>query len=85
MNDPDAALVALNAIIREFARFIRTRGGASQTDTRVKMIDRILTEVLGWPEGDLSREDHVESGFIDYIHAQPARSSLRRCRGQEGG
>jgi hypothetical protein len=74
MNDPDAALAALNEIIREFAQFIKTRGGASETDTRVKMIDRILTEVLGWPEADLAREDHVESGFIDYtlsLHAQP--------------
>jgi hypothetical protein len=74
MSDPDHALAALDAILREFARFIRTRGGASETDTRVKVIDRILTEVLGWPEGDLSREDHVESGFIDYtlsLHGHP--------------
>src|SRR5262245_6253205 len=74
MNDPDAALAALNAITTQFARFIRTRGGASEADTRVKMIDRILTDVLGWPESDLSREDHVKSGFIDYtlrLHARP--------------
>jgi hypothetical protein len=32
----------------------------------VKVIDQVLAEVLGWPEASLSREDHVESGFIDY-------------------
>jgi hypothetical protein len=82
MNDPDAALETLNQIIGEFAQFVKTRGGASETDTRVKMIDRVLTEILGWPEADISREDHVtlpqeeedKSGYIDYtlaLHGHP--------------
>ncbi len=74
MNDPDLALRALNAITRDFSQFCKSRGGASETDTRVKVIDRVLKEVLGWPEDDISREDHVESGFIDYtlaLHGQP--------------
>jgi hypothetical protein len=38
----------------------------SEADTRCKLIDRILISCLGWQEDDISREDHVQSGFIDY-------------------
>ena len=66
MADPDAGLVALRALSVEFAAFRDERGRVSETDTRAKVIDRILKDVLQWPEEALSREDHVHSGFIDY-------------------
>jgi len=66
MDSPDLALKVIGEIITEFADFCRDRGGASETDTRVKVIDRILKEVLLWPEPQISREDRVESGYVDY-------------------
>jgi len=66
MVDPDAALSALQGIMAEFAHFLGTQGAASEADTRVKLIDRILTQICAWPEAALKREEHVESGFIDY-------------------
>src|SRR3954468_22663092 len=66
MADPDAALDALKETMAEFAEFCASQGQVSETDTRVKLIDRILTDVCGWPENQLVRESHVESGFIDY-------------------
>ncbi|WP_138708213.1 hypothetical protein [Desulfocurvibacter africanus] len=42
----------------------------NEADTRIKLIDSVLKECLGWKEDDISREEHNESGFIDYrIHA----------------
>lgn len=66
MTEPDAALEALNEIIREFSAFIDGRGSVSEADTRVKLIDRVLVQVCGWPEDAIAREEHVESGFVDY-------------------
>jgi predicted type IV restriction endonuclease len=66
MIEPDVALDALKDIIKEFETFVENRGSVSEADTRVKLIDRILVEVCGWPEEAIAREEHVESGFIDY-------------------
>ena len=38
----------------------------SESDTRSKIIDRILIDVLGWEEKDIMREGHIDSGFFDY-------------------
>jgi hypothetical protein len=38
----------------------------SEADTRSKMIDPLLIECLGWEEKDLTREEHVTEGFVDY-------------------
>ena len=66
MAHPDAGINALRELSAEFAAFRVARGRVSETDTRAKVIDRILKEVLQWPEDALSREDHVHSGFVDY-------------------
>ena len=67
MSHPDAGIDALRELSAEFAAFRVERGGVSEADTRVKVIDRILKDVLQWPEDALSREDRVHSGFVDYI------------------
>ena len=38
----------------------------SESDTRSKLIDKMLIDVLGWDEVDIVREGHVESGYFDY-------------------
>ena len=38
----------------------------SESDTRSKLIDTILINVLGWDESDITREGHVDSGYYDY-------------------
>jgi hypothetical protein len=65
-NDADLALKRLSDIADEFSSFISDKDRASETDTRVKLIDRVLKEVCAWPEAELSREDHVHSGYTDY-------------------
>lgn len=65
-NPADVALKRLNAIAEEFSSFLQTAGKVSEADTRVKLIDRVLKEVCEWPESELSRENHMESGYSDY-------------------
>ncbi len=38
----------------------------TESDTRSKIIDRLLINVLGWREQDIEREGHVDSGYYDY-------------------
>lgn len=38
----------------------------SESDTRSKIIDSILINLLGWDEHDIIREGHIDSGFYDY-------------------
>jgi hypothetical protein len=62
----DLALSRLVQIADEFRNFISANGKVSESDTRVKIVDRVLKEVCLWPESEISREDHVDSGFTDY-------------------
>jgi len=39
----------------------------SESDSRAKIIDPIFKDCLGWDEKDITREEHVHAGFIDYI------------------
>lgn len=74
MPSVDDRLKALIAIQDDFRSFCAAEGAASEADTRAKVIDRILTEVLGWPEEAVVREKYVplpddedtRKGFIDY-------------------
>lgn len=38
----------------------------TEQDVRFQVIDPILVEVLGWPKGSVSNEEHALGGFIDY-------------------
>ncbi len=66
MAHADDALAALIGLRDEFAAFCAGLGVLSEADTRAKVIDRILVDVLGWPEAEITREDHVHAGFLDY-------------------
>jgi hypothetical protein len=69
MSDPDEALKKFESIYGQFKLFCEHRGLISEADTRVKLIDQVLKEVLEWPEFLLSREDHTggeKAGFTDY-------------------
>lgn len=64
---PDDAVVSLDRIISDFASFCKIFGEVSEADTRVKVIDAVLVDVLGWPEEKIAREKYVpERGYIDY-------------------
>lgn len=39
----------------------------SESDTRSKLLDYLLIDVLGWLEHDITREGHLDSGYFDYV------------------
>lgn len=39
----------------------------TEQDARFQIINRMLTEVLGWEHKNIKTEPHVESGFVDYL------------------
>ena len=74
MVHPDDALTILNEIKKDFQQFWESKGNVSEADTRAKIIDKILTKVLGWPEQAIQREDRVLEGYLDYkleVHKKP--------------
>jgi len=64
--DPDAALTAFRQIGSAFQQFAESHGQVTEADTRAKIIDKVLTECLSWPESAICREQHVDSGYLDY-------------------
>jgi len=38
----------------------------NESDTRSKVLDYIIKEILGWQEGDITREGFVKDGYFDY-------------------
>jgi GTPase SAR1 family protein len=64
MEAIDAAAEQLSNLMAEIAGYQDTI--RSEQDTRLKVINRILTEVLGWSLEDISTEEQSGTGFIDY-------------------
>jgi hypothetical protein len=67
MSNFDTAFEKIKKIQTDFKQFCESYGEASEADTRVKLIDKILIEVCGWPESNIKREEHSDSGYSDYI------------------
>lgn len=38
----------------------------NEADTRLRIIDRLLFKVLGWPVHQVRAEEHTDSGYMDY-------------------
>lgn len=67
----ESGLEAIRALRKEVTEESLVTPQTSESDTRAKVITRILTHVLGWPEGAIVREAHSESGYADYILKAP--------------
>jgi len=48
----------------------------TEADVRFQIINRILTEILGWPYSDVQNEPHTDSGYIDYLAHASSDSKL---------
>ena len=60
----DQSLVKFEEFISRYESFKAI--DLTESDTRSKLIDFLLIDVLGWTEEDILREGHVDSGFFDY-------------------
>lgn len=68
-QDPDECIKKMEEILPEIKSY--SEKILTETDTRVKIIDLILKEALGWKEENIIREESIkeEKGtkYIDYI------------------
>lgn len=46
----------------------------TEQDARLQIINRLLTEVLGWPFSAIQTEEHTSPGFADYVLREGSRS-----------
>jgi len=53
---------ALRAEIQSYEATI-----TSEQDTRLKVVDRVLNQVLGWPLAEIKTEPQAGRGFVDYL------------------
>ena len=74
MEPIDVASERLSRIVTEIDQYSETI--ITETDTRVKIVDRIFVEVLGWEYGELLTEDSAIEGFVDYNFRVDGRSKL---------
>lgn len=64
MEPIDVAAERLKLLIPEIAGYKDTIH--SEEDTRLKVVDRVLTEILGWAMKVISTEERTGSGYVDY-------------------
>lgn len=74
MEPLDAAFQRFKAIHGEIAGYINSV--ETESDTRLKIIDRILIDVLAWPLGSVAAEKAADGGFADYICSVRGRHRL---------
>ena len=60
-NDVDLALSKFKELAKE------SNMDLTEADTRVKIIERIFKDCLGWEEDDISREPYANPGYADYL------------------
>jgi hypothetical protein len=60
----DTAFERLESLLAEVEQFGDTL--FTESDTRIKIIDTMLMEVLGWQKVDILTEEHAGKGFLDY-------------------
>jgi GTPase SAR1 family protein len=60
----DTASESFEALLRELPTFQSSL--ATEADVRLKLVDTILTSVLGWAKADISTEERAGTGYLDY-------------------
>jgi len=64
MTDYDSAYQNLIEFEKEYQTY--KDSDLTESDTRSKILDKIIINVLGWTEHDINREGWVRAGFFDY-------------------
>lgn len=74
MEPIDSAYIAFGNFVREWETYLNSV--ETEADTRLKIIDRMLVEVLHWPLGEIDTEDPADGGFADYVCRVQDRARL---------
>lgn len=68
MNEP---LETLETIIKEYEG-----RSLNEADTRHKVIDYVIHDVLSWPRNRVSLEEHIHGGYADYVFKKASGEDL---------
>ena len=60
----DSAFEAFQVLLNELPSFRTTL--KTEADVRLKLIDAVLMDVLGWGKGDILAEERAGTGYLDY-------------------
>ena len=74
MEPIDAAYAAFQDLTHECEGYLNSI--ETEADTRLKIIDRLLVQVLHWPYAELRTEPPVDGGFADYVCRVQDRARL---------
>jgi energy-coupling factor transporter ATP-binding protein EcfA2 len=74
MEPVDAAYQKLQKLMPEIVSDLTT--STTEADARLRVIDRILIDVLGWPRGDIQTEERADTGYADYVCKHMALSRM---------
>lgn len=74
MQPVDAAYKLFQQLATEVGEYVNSL--ETEADTRLKVIDRVLVEVLGWPLHEIAAEPLAEGGFADYACSVDGRFRL---------
>ncbi|GIL37607.1 hypothetical protein [Phycicoccus sp. DTK01] len=50
---------------------VASEGNENEATTRLRIIDKLLMDVLGWPADQINCEEYHEGGFLDYVVGAP--------------
>src|SRR3989337_1088294 len=60
--------ISCDEAVKCFSELMKTEWSKlSESDTRSKIIDPIFTKCLNWQETDIVREEHDDTGYVDYL------------------
>jgi len=80
MNSVDISLKKFEEYLTEYELLFKT--DLSESDTRSKIIDKILIDILDWQEHDIKREGHVDHGYYDYKLTLPGIHIISEAKKQ---
>lgn len=80
MNTIDDAKMGIDQFLKSYESF--KNEGLSESDTRSKVIDYVLINVLGWEEINIKREAYGDNGYYDYKLSIPGFSFVIEAKKQ---
>jgi hypothetical protein len=48
----------------------------NEATTRLRLINVVLKDVLGWPADEISCEEHVDGDYLDYVLGSPSKKAV---------
>jgi len=52
----------------------------TESDTRSKLLDIVLIQILGWSENNIDREKFIQTGYYDYLISIPGFSFVLEAK-----